>query len=238
MRTHLLATKAPFRNTFEISVRYLSEGWRFQSVIESHHGGRLMKDAHPRWTECAAHSPFRTAVQVAACALTMLGAASLAAAQKYNITDLGAFPGGSDSEGFAINFLGQVAGFADFGGSSSHAAVWSGTGLRDLGSIQLEKNFSFAESINHTVKSPGIRLMATSSLDMPSAGLGDCFRTWGPCPGVISRRRWESMISARLPVFPTAARANRTPFSGLRPRECKTWVRFRGDITARGWASI
>jgi probable HAF family extracellular repeat protein len=62
---------------------------------------------------------------------------------------LGAFPGGNDSEGFAINFWGEVAGYSDFGGSSSHAALWSrGTGLRDLGSIPPESDFSFGQAIN------------------------------------------------------------------------------------------
>jgi hypothetical protein len=44
----------------------------------------------------------------------------LAAAQSYTITDLGAFPGGTVSQGNAVNVRGQVAGYARFADYNAH----------------------------------------------------------------------------------------------------------------------
>jgi probable HAF family extracellular repeat protein len=73
----------------------------------------------------------------------------LAAGQRYRITDLGTFPGGTVSEGDGINNLGQVAGYARFANTNAHGTVWSESmGLVDLGSIPPLSNFSVAQGIN------------------------------------------------------------------------------------------
>jgi probable HAF family extracellular repeat protein len=72
-----------------------------------------------------------------------------ALAQTYNIKDLGTFPGGTVSQGQAINHLGQVAGYARFANYNAHGFVWSElTGLEDLASIPPESHFSSAQAIN------------------------------------------------------------------------------------------
>lgn len=86
-----------------------------------------MVDADRRLT--TGHHLFsRVPGRLGICALTVLLTVPLATAQSYNVIDLGAYPGGSDSEGFAINALGQVVGYSDFGGSSSHAACGAHAG--------------------------------------------------------------------------------------------------------------
>src|SRR5580704_7126329 len=75
--------------------------------------------------------------------------APFAAAQKYSITDLGTFPGGSISQGQAVNILGQVTGYARFANYNAHGFFWSETtGLLDLGSIPPLTNFSVSQAIN------------------------------------------------------------------------------------------
>jgi probable HAF family extracellular repeat protein len=75
--------------------------------------------------------------------------APLASAQKYSITDLGTFPGGSVSQGQAVNLLGQVTGYARFANYNAHGFFWSETtGLVDLGSIRPLTNFSVGQAIN------------------------------------------------------------------------------------------
>jgi probable HAF family extracellular repeat protein len=75
-----------------------------------------------------------------------LGLSSLAAAQSYTVTDLGALPGDLSSTGNWINATGQIAGCADTSTGSTvpctnnlpgaHAFLWSsGTGLQDLGTL-------------------------------------------------------------------------------------------------------
>src|ERR1022692_2010712 len=82
-------------------------------------------------------------------ALSILILVPLAAAQQYTITDLGGFGGGNVSEGYAINTIGQVAGYARFANFNAHGFKWTErTGLIDLGSIPPKKNFSVAEAIN------------------------------------------------------------------------------------------
>ena len=73
----------------------------------------------------------------------------LAAGQQYTITDLGTFAGGDVSEGYGINTIGQVAGYARFANFNAHGFKWTKrTGLVDLGSIPPKANFSAAEAIN------------------------------------------------------------------------------------------
>jgi probable HAF family extracellular repeat protein len=80
---------------------------------------------------------------------TLLLFVPLAAAQQYRITDLGTFPGGAVSEGYAINTIGQVAGYSRFANFNAHGFFWTKrTGLVDLGSIPPASNFSVAEAIN------------------------------------------------------------------------------------------
>jgi probable HAF family extracellular repeat protein len=82
-------------------------------------------------------------------ASTLLILVPLVAAQKYNVTDLGVFPGGTVSQGQAINILGQVAGYARFANYNAHGFFWSElTGLVDLGAIPPETNFSLGQAIN------------------------------------------------------------------------------------------
>jgi probable HAF family extracellular repeat protein len=79
---------------------------------------------------------------------TFLFLAPLAAAQKYSITDLGTFPGGTISEGQAINECGVVAGYARFSNFNSDGFLWKGHGLDDLGALPPAGNVSFAQAIN------------------------------------------------------------------------------------------
>lgn len=51
----------------------------------------------------------------------------------YNATNLGTLPGGGDSFGEDINVHGHVAGIATDSAGNSHAVVWIGTTLTDLG---------------------------------------------------------------------------------------------------------
>jgi len=71
------------------------------------------------------------------------------AAQTYNITDLGIFPGGTVSQGQALSDCGDVVGYARFADYNAHGFFWSKyTGLRDLGAIPPQSNFSVAQAIN------------------------------------------------------------------------------------------
>ena len=55
-----------------------------------------------------------------------------AAAQSYTVTDLGSL-GGKTAEGFAVNDLGQVAGFSLDKSGKEHAIMWSSSlGMIDL----------------------------------------------------------------------------------------------------------
>jgi len=82
-------------------------------------------------------------------ASTILILAPLAAAQSYSVTDLGTFLGGTVSQGYGINVLGQVAGYARFADFNAHGFFWSQpTGLLDLGSIPPQTNFSVGQAIN------------------------------------------------------------------------------------------
>ncbi len=83
-----------------------------------------------------------TLASLALCALSL-------AAQTYTITDLGTFKGGAVSQGQSINLNGQIAGYARFSNYNAHGTLWTASqGLKDLGSIPPETNFSVAEGIN------------------------------------------------------------------------------------------
>jgi len=80
---------------------------------------------------------------------TVLLLAPFAAAQQYNVTDLGLFPGGAVSQVQAINATGWVAGYARFANFNAHGFLWKqSTGLVDLGSFPPASNFSVAQGIN------------------------------------------------------------------------------------------
>ena len=71
------------------------------------------------------------------------------AAQTYTITDLGTFSGGTVSQGQALTDCGDVVGYARFADDNAHGFFWSQhSGLRDLGAIPPESNFSVAQAIN------------------------------------------------------------------------------------------
>ena len=75
--------------------------------------------------------------------------APLAAAQTYTVTDLGTFPGGSVSQGQAINRQGQVAGYARFSDYNAHGFIWNvRLGLQNLPSIPPQEHFGSAQAIN------------------------------------------------------------------------------------------
>lgn len=82
--------------------------------------------------------------------VSMLGiAVSQNSAQSYNIVDLGTFPGGTVSQGQALNDCGEVAGYARFANYNAHAFIWTKfAGLQDLGAIPPQQNFSVAQAIN------------------------------------------------------------------------------------------
>jgi len=81
--------------------------------------------------------------------LMVLLLAPIGGAQTYSIRDLGTFPGGTVSQGNAINQCGQVVGYARFANFNAHGFLWTvGSGLKNLGAIPPESNFSVAQSIN------------------------------------------------------------------------------------------
>jgi probable HAF family extracellular repeat protein len=83
------------------------------------------------------------------CTAILVFVVSLGPAQEYGILDLGTFPGGSVSQGQAINVAGQVAGHARFSNYNAHGFYWTQkTGLVDLRSIPPKTNFSVAQAIN------------------------------------------------------------------------------------------
>jgi probable HAF family extracellular repeat protein len=91
----------------------------------------------------------KSCAQVAFLGSVLLILAPLAAAQKYNIVDLGTFPGGAVSQGNAVNVVGQVTGYARFANFNAHGFIWSErTGMVDLGSIPPASDFSVAQGIN------------------------------------------------------------------------------------------
>ncbi|HEV3277134.1 MAG TPA: hypothetical protein VG860_09985 [Terriglobia bacterium] len=87
--------------------------------------------------------------QFAIWALAVLTLAPLAAAQTYHITDLGTFPGGTVSQGDAINLRGEVAGYARFANYNAHGFEWKQGGkLQNLSPIAPGSDFAVAEAIN------------------------------------------------------------------------------------------
>src|SRR3954468_20479642 len=85
---------------------------------------------------------------VAIAAATSLGLAGSAGASPYKMIDLGALPGGVDSTAFGINDAHQVVGQSDTTGSFSHAFLYSGGTMSDLGT--LGGDYSTAKGINKT----------------------------------------------------------------------------------------
>lgn len=80
-------------------------------------------------------------------ALAICVLVQLAAAQSYNIVDLGVLPGAFTSEGQGINKCGHVTGISQFA-DDSHGFFWSEHGgMRDLGTLP-GGFFSVAQGIN------------------------------------------------------------------------------------------
>jgi len=70
-------------------------------------------------------------------------------AQTYTITDLGAFTGGTESEGFGVSPSGQVVGYSRTTNYDAHGFIWSErAGLRQLSSIPPQSDFGVAQAIN------------------------------------------------------------------------------------------
>jgi probable HAF family extracellular repeat protein len=83
------------------------------------------------------------------CAPAILLLAALGAAQTYTVTDLGAFPGGTISEGYGVSPSGQVVGYSRTSNYDAHGFIWSErAGLRQLSSIPPQRNFGVAQAIN------------------------------------------------------------------------------------------
>ena len=89
----------------------------------------------------------------------------------YTVTDLGKFPGGSYSDAYGLNDLGEVVGDAELPkaspiGSGSHAFFYDGGALQDLGTLPGD-NYSGASAINNDGE-----IVGTSS---PSSGGNHAF---------------------------------------------------------------
>ncbi|HEY2119930.1 MAG TPA: hypothetical protein VGH37_12145 [Candidatus Acidoferrum sp.] len=67
---------------------------------------------------------------------------------KYKIIDLGTLPGGTSSQAFAINDLGQVVGAVSVP-EGTHAFLWTDSGgMQDLGTLPGGGAYSYASGIN------------------------------------------------------------------------------------------
>jgi len=90
-------------------------------------------------------SPYRLLAWIS----TLVIFAPVSPAQSYRVTDLGTFPGGTVSQGQAINDCGDVVGYARFANFNAHGFLWSPRlGLQDIGAILPQTNFSVAQAIN------------------------------------------------------------------------------------------
>src|SRR5471032_888517 len=74
-----------------------------------------------------------TAITALAGALLLAFAGAAAAAPQYNYSALSSL-GGTNTGATAINNAGQISGTSDTSDGYSHAVVWSGTSVTDLGS--------------------------------------------------------------------------------------------------------
>src|SRR5271167_743438 len=100
--------------------------------------------------------------------------------QQGTLTDLGALPGGNDSEGFSINKSGEIAGIAQnglidplLGGPELRAVLWNTNGtIRDLG------NFGGYEGISQQINDKGqVVGIATNAIPDPVSLFGFYFGT-------------------------------------------------------------
>jgi len=88
-------------------------------------------------------------IRIATLISTLVLLAPFKAAQTYEVTDLGTFPGGTVSQGQALSDRGDVVGYARFADYNAHGFFWTEkTGLLDLGAIPPQSNFSVAQAIN------------------------------------------------------------------------------------------
>ena len=105
--------------------------------------------------------PFRFSVRllagIAASLLAIYAARPALAYMTYSVTELGVLPNGAGSVAYAINASGQVVGWADAAGQDaagnpvSHAFLYKGGGLIDLGVLGVSPNKgdnSYAYAIN------------------------------------------------------------------------------------------
>jgi probable HAF family extracellular repeat protein len=67
---------------------------------------------------------------------------------QYTVTDLGTLPGGSSSEAYGINNSAQVAGDSYASSGFSHAFLYSGGSMTDIGALGV--NNTFAYGINNS----------------------------------------------------------------------------------------
>ena len=97
-------------------------------------------------------------ITLAALALTFVQAAT---AQSYTLTPLGGVPDGIDSDPYAINDQGAVAGTAGLLDGYQHAFVWTkNKGARDLGTLVGHNAYSTARGINNSGQVVGLSYLS------------------------------------------------------------------------------
>lgn len=144
----------------------------------------MSKSHHQTMTSWLRHYSFSAAVRPVVCGLAVLMAASMAVAQTYTVEDLGTFDGGKESYGQAVNFFGQVAGYAYFNRNFAHGAFWSiGSSPQDLGAIPPQNDFSFALAINRSGEMAGYSTQGYAQLEHAVRWTKGSLEDLGTLPG-------------------------------------------------------
>jgi probable HAF family extracellular repeat protein len=79
---------------------------------------------------------------------------------RYTVTDLGTLPGGASSQAYGINASGQVVGQAANASGNTHAFLYSGGVMSDLGT--LGGPYSYARGINDSGQIVGWSYLTTA----------------------------------------------------------------------------
>jgi len=142
----------------------------------------------------------------------------LATAQTYNIMDLGTFPGGTVSQGQALNDCGHVVGYARFANFNAHGFFWSRkTGLLDIGALPPSSNFSVAQAINSRNIVAGYSTYNNDPLEFthPILWIGGQVADLGTLPGTDDAQAMGINDSGQVVGFSVSYAFLWTPGNGM-----------------------